>query len=81
MKQGTVIRGFGWKLISSPVLQSSIQDIAYLLVHNKLPLPRMLFRVGAKNDPYCGVCDGAQFQDMTQRLFGCWAFTGLKFGN
>ena len=52
-----------WNLISSPVLQSAIQDIAYLLVHNKLPLPQMLFRLGVKNDPYCGVCDSAQFCD------------------
>ena len=57
-----------WKRINSPVLNSSSQDLSYLLVHNKLPVIERLFRVGLKSDPYCVSCLGLQIHD-TEHFF------------
>ena len=52
-----------WQLINSPVLTSPVRDLSYLLVHNKLPVPERLFRVGIRRDPYCETCLGQQVND------------------
>ena len=45
-----------WRKLCSPAISSSIREILFLLVHNKLPICERLFRVGKMNDPYCSTC-------------------------
>ena len=47
------------KTISSSLLHSSEKDIAFLLVHNKLPTKERIFRVGLAVNPYCPICPSA----------------------
>ena len=60
-----------WQLISSPVLTSGVQDLSYLLVHNKLPVPERLFRVGVRADLYCERCPGALTADIEHFFCSC----------
>ena len=80
---GISFRGV-WKLINSPVLKSSAQDLSYLLVHNKLPVVERLFRVGLRNDPYCDSCLGLQIHDAEHffcqcvKVVACWSLVRPK---
>ena len=60
-----------WKLINLPVLSSSVRDIPYLLVHNKLPIIERLFRIGVHNDPYCIHCQDAVICDLEHYFCSC----------
>ena len=40
-----------WQLINIPVLTPGVRDIAFLTIHNKLPVRERLFRVGIVPDP------------------------------
>ena len=60
-----------WQLINSPVLNSSAQDLSYLLVHNKLPVPERLHRIGVKKDPFCDTCLGQQINDREHFFCHC----------
>ena len=53
-----------WQRINSAVLPSSIRDVSFLLMHNKLPVKERLFRVGLSNDPYCNFCPSAEICDV-----------------
>ena len=67
-----------WRRLNLPIISSKDRDIAYLLVHNKLPTQERLFRVGMVNDPYCTVCLGAVVSDVEHvfsgcvKVHGCW---------
>ena len=41
-----------------------VQEVSYLLVHNKLPVQERLFRIQLAKDPYCLACASASFQDV-----------------
>ena len=60
-----------WKRINLPVLPSSIRDIAYLLLHNKLPTRERLFSVGLMSDPYCTFCPAAIICDVEHYFCAC----------
>jgi len=62
-----------WQLINSPVLNSSAQDLSYLLVHNKLPVPERLYRIGVRKDPFCDTCLGHQINDREHFFCYCMA--------
>ena len=52
-----------WKRISLTVMYS-VRDIAYLLLHNKLPIKERLHRVGLNSDPVCHECPGSPVSDV-----------------
>ena len=60
-----------WRRINAPVLTSSIRDVSYLLLHNKLPVKERLFRVRLSNDPYCTFCPGAEISDSEHFFCTC----------
>ena len=60
-----------WQLINSSILTSSARDISFLLVHNKLPVPERLHRVGVKKDPYCDTCLGNQISNLEHFFCSC----------
>ena len=60
-----------WKRINSSVIPSSIRDISYLLLHNKLPTKERLFRVGVASDPYCVFCPDALICDAEHFFCKC----------
>ena len=62
---------FAWQRINSTVLTSSIRDISFLLLHNKLPLKERLFRVALSTDPYCNFCPGAEVCDVEHFFCNC----------
>ena len=53
-----------WSRISLPVLSSSVRDVSYLLLHNKLPTKERLHRVGLSGDPFCLACPGSPVHDI-----------------
>ena len=67
-----------WRIIQLPVLESSMRDIMYLLVHNKLPVRERLYRAGLVNDPNCNacpslpVCDKAHYFTSCVRVSNVW---------
>ena len=73
-----------WKRLFGHVLDARAKDTLYLLVHNKLPIPERLFRIGLKQDPYCRVCVGAEICDVEHFFCSCertrlpWAWVRMK---
>ena len=76
--------GLVWKRLFSNVVDAGARDILFLLIHNKLPVPERLFRIGLKQDPYCRSCVGAEFGDLEHFFCSCektrnaWAWVRLK---
>merc|ERR1712208_115529 len=62
-----------WKRLHSPVVDGKARDVLFLLIHNKLPVKERLFRIGAKNDPYCLKCAGAEVSDIVHFFCTCEA--------
>ena len=60
-----------WRLLQLPVLTSSIKDIMFLLVHNKLPVKERLHRAGMVNNPFCNVCPNALVCDKEHFFCSC----------
>ena len=60
-----------WKRINSVVLPSSVRDVSYLLMHNKLPTKERLFRIALSNDPYCVFCPDAIICDTEHFFCNC----------
>jgi len=48
-----------WKRLYNSYLSSDEKQVVFLLIHNKLPLPERLFRIGLRRDPYCLFCSAA----------------------
>ena len=60
-----------WKRLHSQVVGPEVRDILFLLIHNKLPVPERLFRIGLKQDPYCQYCEGAEVADLEHFFCSC----------
>merc|ERR1712240_279544 len=75
-----------WKRLRCLVIDSEARDILFLLIHNKLPVPERLFRVGVRSDPYCPYCPNAVIADIEHFYCNCersklgWAWIRLKIG-
>ena len=73
-----------WKRLQCLVIDSEARDIMFLLIHNKLPVPERLFRIGVRVDPYCPYCPDAMIADIEHFFCNCersklgWAWTRLK---
>ena len=73
-----------WRRLGSPAIAPEVRDVMFLLIHNKLPVPERLFRIGVRNDPYCLHCPGAELADLEHffcscvRTRQCWSWTRLK---
>ena len=59
----------------------AVQEVSYLLVHNKLPVQERLFRIQLAKDPYCLACASASFEDiihfftLCDRTLSYWDWT------
>ena len=68
------------------VIDNEARDIMFLLIHNKLPVPERLFRIGVRSDPYCSHCPDAVIADNEHFFCICersklgWAWLRLKIG-
>ena len=60
-----------WKRLHSQVVGPEVRDILFLLIHNKLPVPERLFRIGLKQDPYSQFCEGAEVADLEHFFCSC----------
>ena len=73
-----------WKRLQCAAIEGEPRDLMFLLIHNKLPVPERLFRIGTRADPYCSHCPDAVVGDIVhffcdcQRTKECWAWTRLK---
>ena len=73
-----------WKRLESPFIGAEVRDAMFLLIHDKLPVPERLFRIGVRLDPYCLHCPGAEVADVEHffcscvRTRQCWSWTRLK---
>ena len=45
-----------WENLRADCLTSSLREILYLVIHDKLPVRERMFRIGHANDPYCPWC-------------------------
>ena len=60
-----------WKRLHLPIVTPQARDVQYLLIHNKLPVPDRLFRIGLNVDPYCSFCEGGVFGDVEHFFCTC----------
>ena len=73
-----------WRRLHSTIVNHGACDVMFLLIHNKLPVPERLFRIGVKQDPYCLLCPGAMIADIEHFFCGCertrqcWSWIRLK---
>ena len=73
-----------WKRFLSPVVFPYSKDVMFLLLHNELPVPEHLFRIGVRQDPYCQYCPGAEIADVEhvfctcERTRECWSWIRVK---
>ena len=84
VREAVVDYGPVWRRLHSHVVEAGARDILFLLVHNKLPVPERLFRIGLRQDPYCRVCVGAEIGDLEHFFCSCertreaWAWVRFK---
>ena len=73
-----------WKRFLSPVVFPYSKDVMFLLLHNELPVPEHLFRIGVRQDPYCKYCPGAEIADVEHvfctcdRTRECWSWIRVR---
>ena len=60
-----------WECLYSSMLNADERQIMFLFIHNKLPVPERLFRIGIKNDPYCLSCSDAIVADREHSFCHC----------
>ena len=48
-----------------------VQEVAFLMVHNKLPVFKRLFRINLADDLYCQICPSACIQDTAHFFITC----------
>ena len=60
-----------WERLYSPLLGADEKEITFLAIHNKLPVPERLFRIGMKKDPYCLHCPNAVVGDIEHFFCSC----------
>ena len=84
VREAAVDYGPVWKRLHGPVVHAGARDLLFLLVHNKLPVPERLFRIGLKHSPYCKHCVGAEIADLEHFFCSCvktrqaWSWVRLK---
>ena len=72
-----------WKLLHEYVPSEHV-DIMLRLLHDKLPVPERLFRIGVMANPYCLSCPGQQIADKVHvlthclRIRRCWSWLRAK---
>ena len=87
MRENSQDYSVAWKRLHSPVVDGKARDVLFLLLHNKLPVKERVFRIGAKNDPYCLKCAGAEVSDIVHILCTCeavwntWSWLKRQLGN
>ena len=47
------------------------QEVMLKLIHNKLPVPERLHRIGVRNDPVCSFCPGQEVADVVHFMCTC----------
>ena len=62
---------FVWQRLHYLRYDRAVQEVAYLMVHNKLPVQERLFRIRLSRDPYCLACATASIQDINHYFIGC----------
>ena len=60
-----------WRRLGSPHIEVEAKDAMFLLIHDKLPVPERLFRIGLRPDPYCLHCPGAEVADLEHFFCPC----------
>ena len=60
-----------WERLYSPYLNAESKELLFLLIHNKLPVPERLFRIGMRNDSFCAFCPGAVTADIEHFFASC----------
>ena len=60
-----------WGRLHCRQLNAQERELIYLIIHNKLPVPERLFRIGIKNDPYCMFCAEAVVGDIEHYFCHC----------
>ena len=60
-----------WERLTKLGANRQVQEVSYLLVHDKLPVLERLFRIGLAKDPYCDSCDAAVEQDACHYFSQC----------
>ena len=45
-----------WRRMNMPVISSSIKEVLFLTIHDKLPVRERLYRIQVANDLYCPEC-------------------------
>ena len=76
-----------WKRLYMLVSTAVSEDIEYLLIHNKLPVPERLHRTGFRVDSFCAYCPGAQVSDVVHffctcvRTRRCWLWIKRLVGS
>ena len=70
----------------SDILSSQEYECLFLLIHNKLPIPERLHRIGMKENPMCNTCPGI-VSDLSHYFCTCtrtnvvWSWLGSKITN
>ena len=60
-----------WHRLSLLNYRREVQEVSFLMLHNKLPVQERLYRIQVSKDPYCLLCPNAEFQDICHFLTGC----------
>ena len=60
-----------WKRLHSGIFSLEESECQFLLIHNKLPVPERLHRVGLKDDPHCLWCPGNILGDIPHYFCSC----------
>ena len=60
-----------WRRLTLLNYAREVQEVTFLMLHNKLPVQERLYRVHLSKDPYCLLCPNAEFQDICHFFTGC----------
>ena len=60
-----------WRRLNLLKFTPDAHEVAYLMIHNKLPLRERLFRFRLASDPYCQACSSAEIEDTIHYFITC----------
>ena len=60
-----------WQRLKFLGFSRNVQEVCFLMVHNKLPVNERLFRIRLSRDPYCPSCAAASIQDIEHYFMVC----------
>ena len=60
-----------WRRLKQLSFSREVQEVTYLLLHDKLPVHERTFRIGLSRDPYCTSCSSASIQDVDHFFIYC----------